>query len=248
LKTISGGTAGDTAFLKRLISAELPSPYIFIVFRTIIFVWTSYRHNGGMARRPQASVDLRDVDVSSAPLLHGRGSDFSIALQALVTAMNSTAVREGILAQSRFPLPDDMPAFLLLNQLIYRTTARPTDMADAIGTGRSNVSKIVRRLEVAGLVGRMPDPEDGRQSVVGLTPAGREVAARIVAVSSAAYELIFHDWSEEDFDQLETLVVRLVANIDDRLDHAIERTSGVHIPRPPRAGTPTESNDMAASN
>lgn len=148
--------------------------------------------------------------------------------------MNSTALRESILAQSGFPLPGDMPAFLLLNQLIYRTTARPTDMADAIGTGRSNVSKIVRRLEVAGLVGRMPDPDDGRQSVVGLTPAGREVAKRIVAVSSQAYEAIFQDWNDKDFEQLETLVVRLVASIDNRLDHAIERTSGVRIPRPQR--------------
>ena len=33
-------------------------------------------------------------------------------------AMNSTAVRESILVQSGFPLPGDMPAFLLLNQLI----------------------------------------------------------------------------------------------------------------------------------
>lgn len=191
-------------------------------------------HNEFMARRPQESVDLREVESGTAPLLHGRGSDFSVALQALVTAMNSTALRESILAQSGFPLPGDMPAFLLLNQLIYRTTARPTDMADAIGTGRSNVSKIVRRLEVAGLVGRMPDPDDGRQSVVGLTPAGREVAKRIVAVSSQAYEAIFQDWNDKDFEQLETLVVRLVASIDDRLDHAIERTSGVRIPRPQR--------------
>ena len=201
-----------------------------------------------MARRPQESVDLREVQASTAPLLHGRGSDFSVALQALVTAMNSTAVRESILAQSGFPLPGDMPAFLLLNQLIYRTTARPTDIADAIGTGRSNVSKIVRRLEIAGLVGRMPDPEDGRQSVVGLTPAGRDVAKRIVAVSSQAYEAIFRDWSDTDFDLLETLVVRLVANIDDRLDHAIERTSGVRIPRPqtsPAEGHGKSTHDLA---
>ncbi|MGX9346578.1 MarR family winged helix-turn-helix transcriptional regulator [Microbacterium sp. KNMS] len=185
-----------------------------------------------MARRPHASVDLREVQASSTPLLRGRGADFSIALQALVTSMNSTAVRESIMEESDFPLPEDMPAFLLLNQLIYRTTARPTDMADAIGTGRSNVSKIVRRLEVAGLVGRMPDPDDGRQSVVGLTPAGREVAERIVAVTAKAYDVIFGDWSDDDFAQLEALVVRLVANIDDRLDHAIERTSGVRPPRP----------------
>ncbi|WP_196215880.1 MarR family winged helix-turn-helix transcriptional regulator [Microbacterium sp. ZXX196] len=182
-----------------------------------------------MARPPRQSVDLREVEVSPAPQFQGRGANFSQALQALVTSMNSTAVREAILEASDFPLPGDMPAFLLLNQLIYRTTARPTDVADAIGTGRSNVSKIVRRLEVAGLVGRMPDPQNGRQSMIGLTPAGREVAERIVAVSSGAYDLIFNDWTEDEFTQLEKLVVRLVASIDARLDHQIERTSGVRV-------------------
>lgn len=177
-------------------------------------------------------MDLRGIEGADAPLYRGRGADFSTALQALVTSMNSTAVRERILAESRFPLVGDMPAFLLLNQLIYRTLARPTDVADAIGTGRSNVSKIVRRLEEVGLVGRMPDPDDGRQTVIGLTSAGREVAQRVMQVTSDAYEIIFEDWSDADFDQLETLVVRLVADIDDRLDHAIELNSGVRLPRP----------------
>ncbi len=184
-----------------------------------------------MPRRPLSSVDLRAVPTSQAPLLHGRGADFSVAMQALITAMNSTTLRESVMKQSNFPLADDMPAFLLINQLIYREVARPTELADAIGTGRSNVSKIVRRLEVAGLVGRMPDPDDGRQSVIGLTAEGHEVARRIVGVSSDGYEAIFYDWSDADFDQLEELVVRLVANIDERLDHVVERSAGVRIRR-----------------
>lgn len=182
--------------------------------------------------------------MSSAPLLHGRGANFSLALQALLTSMNSTAVRESILEASDFPLPGDMPAFLLLNQLIYRTAARPTDVADAIGTGRSNVSKIVRRLEGAGLVGRMPDPQDGRQSVIGLTPAGREVAERIVAVSSGAYELIFDDWTDDEFAQLEKLVVRMVTSMDERLDHQIEKTSGMSIAQ---LANPSDSDARAST-
>lgn len=185
-----------------------------------------------MPRRPLSSVDLRAVPTPEAPLLHGRGADFSIAMQALITAMNSTTLRESVMVQSDFPLPDDMPAFLLVNQLIYRKTARPTEVADAIGTGRSNISKIVRRLEAAGLVGRMPDPDDGRQSVIGLTAEGHEVAKRIAGVSSGAYEAIFYDWSDDEFNQLEQLVVRLVADIDERLDHVVERSAGVLIRRP----------------
>jgi len=166
------------------------------------------------------------------PTRQGRGSAFSLAMQALITAANSSAVREGIYEASDFPLKDDLQAFLLVNQLIYRTTARPTDLADAIGTGRSNVSKIVRRLEIAGLVGRMPDPDDGRHSVVGLTAEGRVVAGRIAGVVSTSYDIVFEQWSDEEFDLLETSVVRLVSDIDRQMDHLVERVSGVTLPRP----------------
>lgn len=166
------------------------------------------------------------------PTHHGRGGDLSAAMQALITTMNSSALREQIYEASEFPLQDDLPAFLLVNQLIYRTTARPTDLADAIGTGRSNVSKIVRRLELAGLVGRMPDPEDGRHTVIGLTAEGRVAADRIARVVGTSYDLIFENWSAEDFDQLERLVVRLVNDIDLQMEQSVERIAGVTLPRP----------------
>lgn len=200
-----------------------------------------------MPRKPSTSVDLREVERPAGPVLHGQGADFSFALQALITAMNSTALRESIMAQSDFPLPGDTPAFLVLNQLIYRTTSRPSDLADAIGTGRSNISKIVRRLENAGLVGRMPDPEDGRHSVIGLTTEGHAVARRIVGVSSGGYELIFSDWTTEEFELLEKLVVRLVSNIDERLDHVIERSAGVVIRESGDGGAFREKRSTAAA-
>ncbi len=200
-----------------------------------------------MPRKPSTSVDLREVERPAGPVLHGQGADFSFALQALITAMNSTGLRESIMAQSEFPLPGDMPAFLILNQLIYRTTSRPSDLADAIGTGRSNISKTVRRLENAGLVGRMPDPEDGRHSVIGLTAEGHAVARRIVGVSSGGYELIFSDWTTEEFELLEKLVIRLVSNIDERLDHVIDRSAGVVIRESGDAGVFREPRTTASA-
>ena len=40
------------------------------------------------------------------PTRQGRGSAFSLAMQALITAANSSAVREGIYEASDFPLKD----------------------------------------------------------------------------------------------------------------------------------------------
>ena len=90
----------------------------------------------------------------------------------------------------------------------------------------------MRRLEIAGLVGRMPDPDDGRHSVVGLTAEGRVVAGRIAGVVSTSYDIVFEQWSDEEFDLLETSVVRLVSDIDRQMDHLVERVSGVTLPRP----------------
>ena len=182
-----------------------------------------------MPRRPHASVDLESVDGALEPLVRGRGADLSTALQAMITWANSSSFRELLMRESGFPLRDDSAAFLLLNQLIYRVTARPTDMADAIRTGRSNVSKIVRRLEQEGLVGRMPDPDDGRQSVIGLTSAGRALGERILQVSLRLYGSAFGEWTTEEFDLFEALFVKFVAALDDA-GAGVARTAGVRLP------------------
>jgi len=182
-----------------------------------------------MPRRPHDSVNLESVPGALEPLLQGRGADLSTALQATVTWANSSSYRETLMRESGFPLADDSAAFLLLNQLIYRVTARPTDMADAIRTGRSNVSKIVRRLEQAGLVGRMPDPTDGRQSVIGLTQSGREMGQRILEVNERLYGSAFSEWTADELDLFEALFVKFVDALDDA-GAGIERAAGVRLP------------------
>lgn len=102
-----------------------------------------------MPKRPHRSVELRADPEELRSLVAGLSGSWAQAMQAFVTWANSTTLRELLMIQSEFPLAGDLPAFLLVNQLAYRGAARPTDMADAIGTGRSNVSKIVRRLEGA---------------------------------------------------------------------------------------------------
>ncbi|MDX1674640.1 MAG: MarR family transcriptional regulator [Longimicrobiales bacterium] len=50
---------------------------------------------------------------------------------------------------------------------------RMTDLADRILLTQSGLTRLVSRLEDEGLVQRMPDPDDGRVTLAGLTPAGR---------------------------------------------------------------------------
>ena len=54
----------------------------------------------------------------------------------------------------------------------------PSELALRERIQRPTVTRIVARLEEAGLVQRTRDPQDGRSSLVALTPAGRALLAR----------------------------------------------------------------------
>ncbi|MFT4030115.1 MAG: MarR family transcriptional regulator [Protaetiibacter sp.] len=167
------------------------------------------------------------VSARSIPLQGADGPDFGTAMQAIVTWGTSSAFRERLLRESSFPIPGDLPAFLLVNQLVYRGAARPTDLADAIQTGRSNVSKIVRRLEAAGLVERAPDPRDERGVIVLLTEEGRKAGTRIVDTALASFGGALDGWTEDEFRQLERLLVKLARSLDALPGHPLKTIAGV---------------------
>ncbi|MCS0498385.1 MarR family winged helix-turn-helix transcriptional regulator [Protaetiibacter mangrovi] len=58
---------------------------------------------------------------------------------------------------------------------------RMAELADRVGVDRSTMSGLVDRAAQRGLLARHPDPDDRRSVRVDITPAGRELAARIYA-------------------------------------------------------------------
>jgi DNA-binding MarR family transcriptional regulator len=61
-------------------------------------------------------------------------------------------------------------------------------LADHTGLEPLYVSKLCRQLESAGLLDRADDPADSRAVQLSLTPAGREVTGRAIAVVLALHE------------------------------------------------------------
>ena len=171
-------------------------------------------------RRPSLSGDV------VAPLVGGDRPNLASAFQAIVTWSTSRTNREEVMRGARFPLPDDLGAFLVINQLIYRGVARPTDLADAIDVTRSKMSRIVARLEDADLVYRAADPRDDRGVVIVLTSEGREVAQRIIhAAGTDATSL--PGISDEEFRTLEALMVKFATAIDALPGHPLSTTAGM---------------------
>lgn len=148
------------------------------------------------------------------------------ALASFAVWANSTSARLDLMRDSDFPLEEDLTAFLVLNQLIYRGAARPTDLADALELTTSHISKIVSRLEAADLVHRAPAPDDNRAVVVGLTEAGRAAGQRIVECAEKLFDSIFADWSAKDRADFTRLIVKYAHSADAVSSQALSRASG----------------------
>lgn len=79
------------------------------------------------------------------------------------------------------------------------------NVADRLGLDRSDLVKVLDRLEVAGRVLRERDTEDRRRHVLTLTDAGRETLAKVDEVSSAVTgELLgrLSPWEQETLHRL----------------------------------------------
>jgi DNA-binding MarR family transcriptional regulator len=61
----------------------------------------------------------------------------------------------------------------------------PSELAKRERIQRPTATRIVRHLEVAGLLERIRDPEDGRASILSVTPEGRQLLRRLRARKTA---------------------------------------------------------------
>jgi DNA-binding MarR family transcriptional regulator len=77
------------------------------------------------------------------------------------------------------PVPLTVPQHRLLVLVAADGPRRVGTLADDLGVNQSNASRLVDRLCRLGLVRRVRDLEDGRASMVELTPSGRDVLEEV---------------------------------------------------------------------
>jgi DNA-binding MarR family transcriptional regulator len=78
----------------------------------------------------------------------------------------------------------DVLAALRIAGAPYRLN--PTALTERLGRSSGGMTKLLKRLEGAGYVERISDPEDGRGSLVVLSRRGAELQGRILAAFAAA--------------------------------------------------------------
>lgn len=150
-------------------------------------------------------------EVDCTPLVSSDPRDLLVNLEEMIRWADSAAHRRELMAAIDFPL-DDVSAFLTLNQLAYHGATRPTDIADALGIGRPNVSRIASRLVAEGLVVRIADPRDERGILLALSERGRVYAERIIAIASGRIRWVLSAWSPAEADNLMGLFARFAAS------------------------------------
>ena len=79
----------------------------------------------------------------------------------------------------------------------------PSELAKREGIKRPTATRILGSLEAAGLLTRVRDPEDGRSSILSVTPGGRELIRRLRARKTAYLAKRMRDLPPEDLRALE---------------------------------------------
>jgi DNA-binding MarR family transcriptional regulator len=88
------------------------------------------------------------------------------------------------------------------------------DLAQTLRCDRSNVSRLIDRAAARGLLTRQGDDEDGRVTVVELTPKGQGLARRFLAALESQTDVLNNRWS----GQRRQLAVGLLNELSDTLE------------------------------
>jgi len=83
-------------------------------------------------------------------------------------------------------------------------------LTQRVARDKSQMTRTMRSLEAKGLVQRKPSPEDGRVSMVELTPAGAVVVTEITQKVAETIEEILRPISQDEKATLKALLARAV--------------------------------------
>lgn len=159
-------------------------------------------------------------------------SDILAALGAIKVIW---AMPEYTLDIAHLAMPElDLHESNVLWALGYQGPLRPMDLADLLGMRRSNVSKVVNRLEANGLVERRPEPEDKRSIRVHLTSLGERASRRLYEAGDMQISELTKGWTDQEL----TDFARYATRFADAAKDLAERLRRGEIPSLPHEDSP----------
>src|SRR3954466_7993020 len=135
-----------------------------------------------------------------------------------LTSSVAQLVRTGrhVSARAATQLYGELPSYgwAMLVPLERDGDQRCSALAAQVGVDVSVASRQLAVLEKLGYVERRPDPQDGRASLLRLTPAGAQGPPAPPAVRSDWALAALAGWDEAEARQLTGLLARLVADLE----------------------------------
>lgn len=101
----------------------------------------------------------------------------------------------------------------LLAELLGEEPLTTGELARRMHVEVPTVVKMAQRMESAGLLGRRPDPDDGRRVLISLTGRGREAAERIPALLDAVSEQALAGLDDTEREILISLLQHVTASL-----------------------------------
>lgn len=110
----------------------------------------------------------------------------------------------------------------LLLQLGDRERVSQKRLAGLIHKDQATTGKIVEKLEVKGLLKRLPDPSDRRAFQLYISDNGREVLNELIPVAEALEAQAWEGISAEEMHFFENIMHRLQDNLNNRNENEDE--------------------------
>lgn len=101
--------------------------------------------------------------------------------------------------------------YLLLFCLAHLPELTAQDVANVTGRPRNSISRAVHRMLSEGYLDRSPDPDDGRQAVLRITPRGRRLHETIVKKFIDREDELLGVLNAQDRKALDRILGKLVA-------------------------------------
>lgn len=137
-----------------------------------------------------------------------RLKDAIVAVQRVTNSRRLDVVRA-----ERSGVPLGMVATGVLYQVVESGPLRAASLAQRSRMQPAALSRQLGILERAGCIDRVPDPTDGRGSVVRATRQGRAVHHRIQSSDDELFAAQLARWEPAQLDQLADLLERLVTDL-----------------------------------
>jgi len=133
-------------------------------------------------------------------------------LQALLTRIVRGQMHRFHAMVSEIGLQRGQPAILM--RLAHKEGVAQTELAASLCIRPASVTHSLQRLEAAGLVERVDDPEDQRISRVFLTSEGREIAQPLQETMQMLTDHAFAGFEEDETVAFRSFLERIAANLD----------------------------------